>query len=473
MNVRKRIDYSDLYVALDIAINADLEQMDLYLKIGKAICSRPEKGAAVAAAEYIAERYPEIQGFSPRNVRRMRSFYATFNSEEELLCSAKKIGWSQIVIILEADLTLDEKKWYIHAAKQLGWSRNELGEKISNSAINEIIIDFTNNYCYNNAEITELESRYFGDCSEDDFKEIAHKERAVSIQNTNSNLSELFLREIIYDKQVGKSMKIILSRKGFDSSNGGCPSPILPDGTLLSIPIPSNDSVSFKDLGYRDINYSDLLSQLNPKKTYLNCHLDPDIRENVRLTEIADWKPAFGQIGSAQGLLKNAKVEIGDIFLFFGWFKRIEQYQGKYRYARKNAEDFYNGSDLQIIYGYLQVGEIITDPKRIADYYWHPHSSSERINNLNNALYVPAERLSFLPDYKGFGVLNYREDRVLTMKNKSRGVWSELEFLYPEHVYGNKKNSAKGEGLYYSGIWQELVVFETAELIEWAKSIIK
>ena len=82
-------------------------------------------------------------------------------------------------------------------------------------------------------------------------------------------------------------------------------------------------------------------------------------------------------------------------------------------------------------------------------------------------------RLSFLPDYKGFGVLNYREDRVLTMKNKSRGVWSELEFLYPEHVYGNKKNSAKGEGLYYSGIWQELVVFETAELIEWAKSIIK
>ena len=34
-------------------------------------------------------------------------------------------------------------------------------------------------------------------------------------------------------------MKIILSRKGFDSENGGYPSPILPNGTLLSIPIPS------------------------------------------------------------------------------------------------------------------------------------------------------------------------------------------------------------------------------------------
>ena len=34
-------------------------------------------------------------------------------------------------------------------------------------------------------------------------------------------------------------MKVILSRKGFDSSYGGTASPILPDGTLLSLPIPS------------------------------------------------------------------------------------------------------------------------------------------------------------------------------------------------------------------------------------------
>lgn len=33
-------------------------------------------------------------------------------------------------------------------------------------------------------------------------------------------------------------MKFILSRKGFDSGYGGCASPILPDGTMLSIPIP-------------------------------------------------------------------------------------------------------------------------------------------------------------------------------------------------------------------------------------------
>ena len=37
-------------------------------------------------------------------------------------------------------------------------------------------------------------------------------------------------------------MKVILSRKGMDSEAGGMASPILPDGTLLSLPIPGENS---------------------------------------------------------------------------------------------------------------------------------------------------------------------------------------------------------------------------------------
>ncbi|MGX8699445.1 MAG: hypothetical protein ACSW8F_05890, partial [bacterium] len=125
-------------------------------------------------------------------------------------------------------------------------------------------------------------------------------------------------------------MKVILSRKGFDSANGGCPSPILPDGTLLSMPIPSGDSVRYEALCYGGNVYSDLLAQLNPGKTYAACHLDPDIRRDIRLAAIPDWKPAFGQIGSAQGLLRNAHVEPGDIFLFFGWFRQAELQKERY-----------------------------------------------------------------------------------------------------------------------------------------------
>ena len=49
-------------------------------------------------------------------------------------------------------------------------------------------------------------------------------------------------------------MKVILSRKGFDSSNGGCPSPILSDGTLLSLPIPSADRDTYDDLSYQSVS---------------------------------------------------------------------------------------------------------------------------------------------------------------------------------------------------------------------------
>ena len=43
-------------------------------------------------------------------------------------------------------------------------------------------------------------------------------------------------------------MKIVLSRKGFDSQYGKQASPILPDGTLLSFPIPSEDDITYDSI---------------------------------------------------------------------------------------------------------------------------------------------------------------------------------------------------------------------------------
>ena len=267
-------------------------------------------------------------------------------------------------------------------------------------------------------------------------------------------------------------MKVILSRKGFDSSNGGIASPIMPDGTLLSMPIPSNDSVSYSDIAWNGIKYSDILKDIAPGKEFDKCHLDPDIRDN-RIKKAKGWCPAFGQTASAQGVLSNAGVEVGDIFLFLGWFRQIEKTNDGYRYARRNPYDFYNGSDLQIVYGYMQIGEIINDQDKIKKYSWHPHSSSEHTINPNNTLYLPSEHLSILPDMKGVGTFNYRKDRVLTMEGMGRATWNEYEFLMPEHLSDNRKNSAKGKGLYYCGIWQEMVVYESEGLIEWVKDIIR
>ena len=130
MNIRKNIDYSPMFDAMRIAMSAEMSQMKLYCELGRLICQRTEKGAAVAAAEYLQRNYPDVPGFSPRNLRRMRNFYRMYERTPELLNLAMEIGWTQNVVILEADLNAEEQRWYLCAVREFGWSKSELCRKI-------------------------------------------------------------------------------------------------------------------------------------------------------------------------------------------------------------------------------------------------------------------------------------------------------------------------------------------------------
>ncbi len=155
MNIRKNIDYKDMYTALDCAMAAEMEQMELYCVIGKAVSLRPEKGAAVAAATYLAENYPNVHGFSPRNVRRMRDFYRTYENHPALLTLALKIGWAQNVVIMEANLSMELCEWYLRAAKQFGWSKAELTENIVDNVHEKIVLASEDNLCYSEKQENE------------------------------------------------------------------------------------------------------------------------------------------------------------------------------------------------------------------------------------------------------------------------------------------------------------------------------
>ena len=85
MNVRKPVDYGTIYRELTAILGQNLPQMIEIYAIGKTISQRPEKGAAVAAAEFLQTNFPDRTGFSPRNVRRMRDFYKTYKNDQKLL----------------------------------------------------------------------------------------------------------------------------------------------------------------------------------------------------------------------------------------------------------------------------------------------------------------------------------------------------------------------------------------------------
>ena len=134
MNVRKPVDYGTMYRELTAILTQNLLQMDEVYAIGKAISQRPEKGAAVAAAEFLQAKFPDRTGFSPRNVRRMRDFYRTYENNQTLLRLAMKIGWTLNVVIMEAELTRDVRKWYLEQALCRGWSKTQLLNAIHSGA---------------------------------------------------------------------------------------------------------------------------------------------------------------------------------------------------------------------------------------------------------------------------------------------------------------------------------------------------
>ncbi len=105
-------------------------------------------------------------------------------------------------------------------------------------------------------------------------------------------------------------MKIVLSRKGFDSSSGGGPSPIV-DGRPVTLPIPSGgySATTWDDLGLGDHAAAASRGKLSGAQ---HCHHDPMFLENN--------SAILGQCGAAQSHLVNQGVGVGDTFLFFGLF---------------------------------------------------------------------------------------------------------------------------------------------------------
>lgn len=276
-------------------------------------------------------------------------------------------------------------------------------------------------------------------------------------------------------------MKVILSRKGFDSVNGGIPSAIMPNGDVVSFPIPSDDPAMYSDLRYDSHSYQSLLDDLAREYGHEtcpleHCHVDPDLDGTRWKQKPSGWKPAFGQISaSSRYLTDTVGVEENDLFLFFGSFHFLQKdLMDRFEFS-SGTGDFYHDADLHLIFGYLQVGEIIRDPSRIRqEYPWHPHADM-RAEDESNILIVPRRTLSFAPERPGSGFLPFSKDRVLTRVGKSRAYWRYNPAYAPENIIvskGRKNSSRDSACIYYSGIWQELGLKDLPSTEAWGKQMV-
>lgn len=262
-----------------------------------------------------------------------------------------------------------------------------------------------------------------------------------------------------------RERKIILSRKGFDSKNGGKPSPILPDGTMLSIPIPDKyECLAYEELFYEEKSYLRIIRDLGYKGDLIKCHLDPDLRYDSTKRDYS-WKACFGQSGTAASHLKSQGVSVGDIFLFFGWFRKTEyNSHGKLQYAK-------DAPDVHAIFGYLQVGEVANNSHERKKYHWHPHANEELYKNDLNFIFVSADRL-LDSELSGAGVLKFNDDLCLTKKDLSRSKWKLPECLSNVQITYHNSNNNKKDYFQSAMIGQEFVFDSSDEIEEWISNIV-
>ena len=158
MNIRNPTDYSTLFSELGAIMIAQLPQMELYCEIGRLISGRAEKGAAVAVAEYLQTTYPAADDFSPRNLRRMRAFYATYEESPEITRLAMSLGWTRNVAILEWGSSNEERAWYIRATLRFGWKKAKLLEAIESQVWLHSSLDEQMVSCYTEEKEVTQES---------------------------------------------------------------------------------------------------------------------------------------------------------------------------------------------------------------------------------------------------------------------------------------------------------------------------
>ena len=277
-------------------------------------------------------------------------------------------------------------------------------------------------------------------------------------------------------------MKVIFSKKGLDSSNSGKPINLNSNGIMPFIPIPCLQ----KEVEYAKVNVNknqtmqDLCENLSGKTLYLSvdqkqkkimldkntyCHLDPQL---VNYFNVDNFVGSLGQVDSAEKHLENQKIKVGDLFLFYGWYKQ-------------------NGLEKRVLFGYMQIGEIIRtyglkNQERVDLETKYPilknqpHWNTEfYLNNETNTIYIAREKCSFDSRISGFGLFNYSNELVLTKNNQTKKTLWQIPALAGCELSWNSGRCFDENGeLLVSPIGQEFVVkTETQNVEDWTINLIK
>ena len=113
--------------------------IDLYWNVGeylyyKLATSEWGSGVVNQLSEYITKKYPEIKGFSNKNLWRMKQFYENYSLYDTKLSPlVREINWTNNMIILSRTKSIEEKEFYLRLCISEKYSKRELERQISSA----------------------------------------------------------------------------------------------------------------------------------------------------------------------------------------------------------------------------------------------------------------------------------------------------------------------------------------------------
>ena len=128
------------------------ELISLYWNIGKLILDNQQRDGWGSKfidnlAVDIKSDFPEITGFSVRNLKYMRKFAQEYPDFEFVQASLAQITWYHHIALLDKVKDTSERKWYIQKTTENGWSRNILVHQIETKLYErQAIVEKTTNF---------------------------------------------------------------------------------------------------------------------------------------------------------------------------------------------------------------------------------------------------------------------------------------------------------------------------------------
>jgi predicted nuclease of restriction endonuclease-like (RecB) superfamily len=126
------------------------EQIQLYWNIGKTILERQQqygwgKGIVEILATELQKEFIGINGFSARNLWRMRTLYEQYVDSDLILPPmVAEIPWTHNILILEKCKNEHERFYYINMTKKFQWSKTLLINAIDNNHYHNTLLNQTN-----------------------------------------------------------------------------------------------------------------------------------------------------------------------------------------------------------------------------------------------------------------------------------------------------------------------------------------